>query len=257
MDFENKTILITGASTGIGKGLAAALSKINCNLVLAARRVELIQEIIDNLSPQSKAQFLAIKCDVSKKNEVADAYRKIIENFGNIDIAILNAGYAERMTAENYDSKIAEVTFGANIFGIIYWVEQLLPEFIKRKSGIIAGVSTLADNKGYSKSGFYSASKAAATIYLEGLSADLRKYNIKVVTIKPGFVRTPMTDKNEFNMPLMMEPEKASKIIINGIEKEKRLIQFPWQMVILSKLINLIPNRIFEILEARNLKKYA
>jgi short-subunit dehydrogenase len=114
----------------------------------------------------------------------------------------------------------------------------------------------LADSKGYSKSGFYSASKAAATIYLEGLSAELRNYNIKVLTVRPGFVRTPMTDKNEFDMPLLMEPEKASNIIISGIKKEKRMIQFPWQLVWATRLIRFVPNWLFERLESKSMKRY-
>ncbi len=200
--------------------------------------------------------ILPIKCDVSKKDEVTSAYKQIIEKFGKIDIAILNAGYSVRMSVKDYNSEAAEKIFGANVFGIIYWVEQLLPEFMKRKEGMIVGVSSLADSKGYSKSGFYSASKAAATIYLEGLRAELRKHHIKVLTVRPGFVRTPMTDKNEFEMPLLMEPEKAVKMIISGIEKEKRMIQFPWQLVLATRLIPFIPNWLFEKLEHLSLKKY-
>ena len=118
------------------------------------------------------------------------------------------------------------------------------------------GVSSLADSKGYSKSGFYSASKAAATIYLEGLRTELIDYNVKVLTVRPGFVKTLMTDKNEFKMPFMMSTEKAAKIIIAGIEKEKRMIQFPWQMVLITRLIPSIPSSLYEKLESLSLKKY-
>ncbi len=251
MKFENKTILITGASSGIGKALALKLAEKKIKLALVARRLELIEEISDKY-----ANVISVKCDVSKKDEVKYAYKKIIEKFGKIDLAILNAGYSVRMRVEEYDSKLAEQIFGANIFGIIYWVEQLIPDFIKNKQGIIVGVSSIADSKGYSKSGFYSASKAAATIYLEGLASELRKYNVKVLTVRPGFVKTPMTDKNEFDMPLIMPPEKAANIILNGIKKEKRMIQFPLPLVCLTKLIPLIPNWIFEKFEDLHIKKY-
>jgi short-subunit dehydrogenase len=160
------------------------------------------------------------------------------------------------MSIKDYNSEAAEQIFGSNLFGIIYWVEQLLPDFLNRKDGMIVGVSSLADSKGYSKSGFYSASKAAATIYLEGLAAELRNYNVKVLTVRPGFVKTPMTDKNEFVMPLIMSTEKASKIIIAGIEKEKRMIQFPWQLVWATRLIRFVPNWLFERLEGFSMKKY-
>lgn len=251
MEFENKVVLITGASTGIGRALAEILSKKNVMLALVARRENLLTEI----APGNE-NVMRIKCDVSVKDEVEEAYRNILNKFGKIDIAILNAGFSVRMTAEEYDTEFAEKIYGANVFGIFYWIEQLLPDLIKRRGGTIVGVSSLADTKGFSKSGFYSSSKAAVTIYLEGLSSELRKYNIKVITVRPGFVRTPMTDKNEFEMPLLMEPEKAADIILKGIQKEKRKIQFPWLLVVLTNLIKYIPNSLFEILENRRLKKY-
>jgi len=249
MDFNNKVILITGASSGIGRELAVQLSQMNTKLALVARRKNLLDDLVNE-------NIIAVKCDVSKKEEVESAYKQIIEKFGKIEVAILNAGYSVRMKVEDYNSEFAEQIFGANVFGIIYCVEQLIPEMMERKDGMIVGVSSLADSKGYSKSGFYSASKAAATIYLEGLRSELRKYNIKVLTVRPGFVKTPMTDKNEFDMPLIMSPEKAVKIIINGIEKEKRMIQFPWQLVLATRLVGFVPNWIIERLESKIMRKY-
>jgi short-subunit dehydrogenase len=250
MNFENKVILITGASTGIGYAIASQLANENVKLALVARRDFLMHEIAGK-----NENIIVLKCDVSKKEEIISAYNMIKEKFGSIDIAILNAGYSVRMKVEEYNSEYAEKIFGANVFGIIYWVEQLLSDFLQRKEGMIVGVSSLADSKGYSKSGFYSASKAAATIYLEGLAAELKKYNIKVITVRPGFVRTPMTNKNEFEMPLMMETEKAAKIILKGLKKEKRMIQFPWPIVLITRLIPLIPNKVYDYLESLKLKR--
>ncbi|TSA30374.1 MAG: SDR family NAD(P)-dependent oxidoreductase [Ignavibacteriales bacterium] len=245
MNFNNKVVLITGASTGIGKAIAQKLMNENCKLVLLSRRTELIEEYL-NQAQLTNNKPLILKCDVSKKEEIVSAYKQIKEKFGKVDIAILNAGIGHHVTVENYNSQFAEETFGTNIFGIVYWVEQLLPEFVKRREGIIVGVSSLADNRGYSGSGFYCASKAAASIYLEGLRVELKPYGIKVITIKPGFVKTPMTDKNEFKMPLLMPAEKAAHIIIDGIKKEKRVIQFPWQMVLISRLVGLLPGSLYE-----------
>lgn len=250
MYFNNKVVLITGASTGIGKALAVKLLEANCKLVLVARRAELIEEYL-NKSPTTNHQSLILKCDVSKKEEVANAYGIIKDKFGKVDLAILNAGIGRRVTVENYDSHFAEETLGANVFGIIYWVEQLLPEFVKKKEGMIVGISSLSDNRGYSGSGFYCASKSAASIYLEGLRVELKRYGVKVITVKPGFVKTPMTDQNEFKMPLLMSAEKAARIIIDGIKKEKRLIQFPWQMVFITKLVGLLPGRLYEWLASK------
>lgn len=257
MNFENKVVLITGASTGIGRAIAVELAKENCNLVLIARRIELLQQLINQslrLRRITNNKFLILKCDVGKKNDVASAYKLIKEKFGGVDVAILNAGAGYNVTIENYNSCFAEEIFGANIFGIIYWVEQLLPDFVKNKDGVLVGVSSLADNRGYSGSGFYCASKAAASVYLESLRIELNQFGVKVITVKPGFVKTPMTDKNKFEMPFLIPSEKAARFIIDGIKKEKRIIQFPWQTVLLSRFVGVIPGLIYEKLAWKFLK---
>jgi short-subunit dehydrogenase len=250
MTFDNNTILITGASTGIGKAIAVQLAKENCNLVLAARRVELLEEFLSK-SQISNHQSLIIKCDVSKKDEVINAFKVAKEKFGKIDIAILNAGVGYNMDVENYTSAYAEEIYGTNLLGIVYWVEQLLPDFLNRKEGMIVGISSLSDSRGYSRSSFYSSSKAAATNYLEGLRVECKPYGIKVITVRPGFVETPMTKKNKFHMPFLITAEKAARIIINGMKKEKRMIQFPWQMVLITRFIGLLPRSIYEFLAVK------
>jgi short-subunit dehydrogenase len=247
MKFENKTILITGASTGIGKAISQKLLHKSCNLVLIARRDSLITDYI-NESSDITAKVKIIKCDVSKKNEVENAYSAAISEFGRIDIAILNSGVGFHVTPSTFNSKYAEDTININFLGVVYWIEQLLPEMMKIKNGIIAPVSSLADNRGYSGSGFYCASKAALSIFLEGLSIDLKKLGIKVITIKPGFVKTPMTDKNKFKMPFIISAERSADYIIKGIEKEKSIIQFPLPTVLGSKIIGLIPNWLYKSL---------
>jgi len=250
MTLSGKTILLTGASTGIGKAIAQNLLKQDCNLILIARRAELIEEYLTE-SPTTNHKALIVRCDVSKKEEVANAYVQIKQKFGGIDIAILNSGIGRTVTVNTFNSKDAEDTFGANVFGIVYWVEQLLPDYLKKKSGVIAAVSSLADNRGFSGSGFYCASKAAATTFLEGLRVELKPHNIKVITIRPGFVRTPMTDQNNFKMPLLVEPEKAAEIILDGIKKEKRVIQFPWQIYLATRLIGALPGTVYEWLAGK------
>ncbi|MEN8192701.1 MAG: SDR family oxidoreductase [Bacteroidota bacterium] len=164
MTFENKTILITGTSTGIGKAISQKLLQKSCNLVLIARRDDLIQEIVDN-SENPLAKVKIIKCDVSNKDDVQIAYHEAIAEFGRIDAAILNSGVGNHVTAETFNSKYAKNTMNINFLGVVYWVEQLLPEMMKRRDGIIAPVSSLADNRGRSGSGFYCESKAALSIF--------------------------------------------------------------------------------------------
>ncbi len=251
MNLRDKIVLITGASSGIGKTLAVELAKEQSKLILVARRTELLEELKNELQ-LTNDQLLILKCDVSKKEEVKTAHESVKQKFGRVDVAILNAGVGYRVTPKNYDSKFAENTFGANVFGIIYWVEQLLPDFLCRQNGTIVGISSLADNRGYSGSGFYCASKSAVTNYLEGLRIELKPHGINVVTVKPGFVKTPMTAQNKFKMPMLMSPEKAALKILTGIKKEKRSIQFPLPMVLLTRIVGLLPGRMYEWLAVKS-----
>ncbi len=241
-----KRILIIGASTGIGKALALKLAEFDCTLHLIARRTELIEQYANG----SKNIFI-YKCDVSDKNEVASTFQKIKDNSSNIDIALLNSGVSVKTEKNDFSSEAAEITFGTNLMGVIYWAELMLPDFIANRKGIFAAVGSLADNRGYSGNGFYSASKAALNLYLESLSVDLKKYDVKIITIKPGFVKTPMTDKNNFKMPFIISADKAAEYIINGIENGKRYIQFPLPTVLLSKLVGALPAFFYEYIASK------
>ena len=245
MKFKNKVVLITGASSGIGFELVKIFAEEKSNLILLARSYDKLLEL---RSDHPNADIEIYKCDVSNKSEVIEVFNKIKLRHDFIDLSILNSAVAYRMKVEDFNSNLAEETINTNFLGMIYCIEQLLPSYLKKKSGIIAGVSSLADNRGYSGSGFYCASKSAVTTYLEGLSVELKKYGVKVITIKPGFVKTPMTDKNEFKMPFLMSSEKAAKIIFDGLTKEKRFIQFPKPTVFGYKIIGLIPDKLYEYL---------
>jgi len=252
MNLQDKVILLTGASSGIGYYLAKLLPKENCSLALIARRKNLLDELADQIDSDKK-RLKTYKCDVSVFDEVTTVYNQIKSDFGKIDIAILNAGVSGRTEINNFSSELAHEILGANIYGITNWVDVLLPDFIKRKEGAIVGTSSMADLMGFPKSGLYNASKAAVSIFLESLRIELKPYNIKVITVRPGFIRTPMTDKNEFSMPLLMDADKAAGIILKGIKKEKRIIQFPLLMAILTGLIRLLPRSLFEYLAGKKL----
>lgn len=244
MNFNNKTILITGASSGIGKALAEKLTGFDCNLVLLSRKIELSAKSAGN--GQIKARIEIIKCDVTQKEEVQNAFKRAENTFGKIDVAILNAGTGFAVTPEAFDSAGAEKIIKTNFLSSVYWAEALLPGFIDRKEGMIVGVSSLADNRAYGTS-FYNPSKAALTIFLEGLRIDMNKYNVKILTVRPGFVKTAMTAGNKYQMPFIISPEKAAGIILKGIEKEKKMIQFPWPTVFLTRLIGMLPLTLFEL----------
>jgi short-subunit dehydrogenase len=254
MNFNNKVILITGASTGIGKEMAKMLAEENCSLALIARRAELLDELVGQIKTKNP-KVKSYVCDVAKSNEVEKIFTEIREHFKKIDIAILNAGVGSKLSAKDYTYENAKKTFDNNVLGIVNCVENLLPDFISCKEGMIVGVSSLADSRGWQGSGFYCASKAAVTILMENLKIELKPYNIKVINVKPGFVDTPMTAKNKFPMPFLMSAEKAAKIIIGGIKKEKRIIQFPLPTVLGAKLMRIVPDLLFEYISRKNPSK--
>lgn len=244
MKLDTKIILLTGASSGIGKALTEELTNHKCKIVALARNMEVLQE----LEKKYPERVFAYKCDVTKFEEIESVYSDVKKNIGIPDIVILNAGISNKSNIEDYNSKEAINLVNTNFSSNLIWMENILPDFIKRKSGLIAAVSSLADNRAYSLSSVYSATKSALTYYLEGISIEAKKHNIKVCTIRPGFIKSQITDKNNFRMPFLMESDKAAKIIIKGLIKEKRYIQFPFKMVLLTRMIGLIPNSLFEFL---------
>jgi short-subunit dehydrogenase len=252
MKFTDKVVVITGASSGIGNKLAELLAGEKARLALLARRFDLVNELREKLSPST--DVISIKCDVKNKNEVKDAFKKIREHFGKIDVLLMSAGIGNRYDIDKFSSANAEETFGVNLFGMVYCIEEVLPGFLARKEGMIVGVSSIADVRGFPRSAFYSSSKAAATILLESLRIELKKYNVRVITIRPGWVDTPMIKKNEFKMYFILNVEKAARIIIRGIKKEKRIIQFPFPIVFGSKLIKILPDFLFDYFASKHLE---
>jgi short-subunit dehydrogenase len=250
MELQGKAIILTGASSGIGFEVAKLLARERLKLALLARRENILRELADELK-NSGSEILPIKCDVSKKAQSKKAYLEVKSHFGQVDIAILNSALSHRTGVEDYDVEVAKEIFEVNVFGILNFIGELLPDFKQRRSGVIVGVSSLSDCRGFPRSGSYNASKAAVTSLLESLRVELKKYNIKVVTVKPGFVQTPMTDGNRYHMPFIMTADKAARIIINGLKKEKRVIQFPLPTAMGSWLLRSMPNFLFEMIAGR------
>ena len=250
MKFQDKVIIITGASSGIGAELARQLSKYDCKLALLARRESLLSQLQDEIK-QHNNNVVSIKCDVSNRRDVIAAIKKAINAFGKIDIAILNAGVNIRTRIGEFDSLAAKETFNVNVVGMMHFFEELIPKF-RNYGGMFIGISSLADGRGFPLSGLYCSSKAAVTLFLESQRIELKPLNIKVITVKPGFIKTPMTDPNKFKMPFLMDVKKAAKIILKGIEKEKRTIQFPWQTVLGAKLLRVMPDPLFEMIAEKH-----
>lgn len=253
MYLSNKTILLTGASSGIGYELAKQLAAENCNLILLARRIELLNSLANQLKGGTNF-ILTFQCDIRDKHQVQKVFNELRGKDININIAILNSGVGNKSSVKNLNSDYADEIFQVNVLGMIYCVEELLKDFLPRKSGMIVGVSSIADVRGFPTNGFYCASKAAASTFLESIRGELKSHNVKVINVRPGFVSTSMVLKNKFKMPFLISAEKAAYIIISGIKKEKQIIQFPLGTVLGAKLIKLLPNFIFDSIFSNRLR---
>ena len=228
--------IITGASSGIGAAMARELSRRGYAVVLLARRADLLDALARELPGA-----LAIPCDVTDAAAVRDA----VVRAGEIDVAIANAGvgltgWAAKSIAD------AEMMMRVNYFGMLHLFDAVIPRMIERKSGRFVGVASLAGLRGLPTATGYSASKAAMQAFLEGARIELKRFGIKVITVNPGFIDTPMTKKNTFRMPFLMTADRAAKIIVDGIERGSRVVEFPRIMSMLTRLARHMPNAVYE-----------
>lgn len=235
-----KKVFITGASKGIGKALAFELAKRKSHLFLTARNTEELKTISSEISKFGvKVNFA--KCDVTNQDDVRIAITQANDFLEGIDLAILNAGIDGANWFADFNIDLSRKIFDVNVFGVLNCIDYLVPIMKAQAYGSIAGVSSLADVRGMPGSGSYNASKSALSQLLAAARVELSKHNIKVINIRPGFIDTDMTAKNDFPMPFLMNSEKAAIIIANGLEKSKKVISFPFIMSSLTAILRLMP----------------
>jgi NADP-dependent 3-hydroxy acid dehydrogenase YdfG len=190
--WQNKTVLITGASSGIGRGLALEISRRGARIGLVARRAESLKELVDEIGA-TNGQALALPADVLDSDSLRSAADDLRSAFGPIDILIANAGVAATIDgAELKGSAVAEVV-NVNLVGAANSVEAVLPGMLERAAGQLVAISSLAAYRGLPKSAAYCASKAGVSAFFESLRLDLQPRGIDVTIIHPGFIKTPLT----------------------------------------------------------------
>lgn len=236
--FSDKTIWITGASAGIGKALAISLSRFNTQLILSSRNEEKLQAVAAQCQHDN---ILIAPGDLSKKQDNLSITDSINKRFGKLDIALFNAGTCEYVDVQNFDSALFERVFHANYFSMIYGIEAALPIIRESASPQIIGMSSTAYFVGLPRSEAYGASKAAIAHTLNALRISLLAEKIPVSVICPGFVETPLTDKNDFPMPGKISAEKAADYIVKGIAKQQEEIHFPKVFSFIMKIIANLP----------------
>ncbi|MBN1449256.1 MAG: SDR family NAD(P)-dependent oxidoreductase [Bacteroidetes bacterium] len=242
---KDRNIVLFGCSRGIGRALAREYARQGAQLVLLSRDVDAICDLSREIT-RTGTQSWYRRCDVSVQEDVRQAVAYACKCFGRIDVAVINAGIGSPEWMKDFRAEEFRRVLETNTFGIAHVLEELIPILRRQGYGVIAGVSSIADIRGFPGSAAYSSSKAAASRLLEAARVELHAFGIRVLTVRPGFVRTDMTAKNEFPMPFMISAERAARIIARGITRRKRIIHFPWPMVLLSRVVRLLPNAVFE-----------
>lgn len=247
---KKKTVLITGASRGIGKALAKEFAAQGDRIILMATNIQLLQSLCAEIQ-NTGAEVSWRQSDVRDIQAMKESMDAVYALYGSIDIAILNAGVARRSSFANFQREDFDTVFEVNLHGVLNGMEALIPIMKEQGYGTIAGVSSLADARALPGNSAYVASKAALSHLLEAAAIELQAYNIHVLRIRPGFVYSDMTSGNRYPMPFVMSAEGAARIIYKGIIRNRSCIDFPFPMTLLSVVGKILPSwlwrRVFRI----------
>ena len=231
-------VFITGASSGIGQALAEHYAKEGAIIGLAARRQDRLNTLQDSLTTETIIYAL----DVRDAGALEAAALDFIARFGAPDIVIANAGVSAGTLTENKeDIDTFKGVIDINLLGMVHTFQPFIASMKHAGKGSLVGIASVAGIRGLPGAGAYSASKAAVISYLESLRIELSLDGINVTTIAPGYIKTPMTDINEYPMPFLMASEVAAKKFASAIAKNKRFIVIPWQMGWVARFMRFLP----------------
>jgi short-subunit dehydrogenase len=249
--WTNKVVMITGASSGIGRGIALEVAARGANLGLLARRDDLLNEVVAEAEARN-VKAVAASADVRDAAAVRAAADRFRNELGPIDILIANAGIGTADHAVQLKPEHAATVIGINVLGAVNSVAAVAAEMVARGQGRLVAISSLAAYRGVAKSAAYCASKAAVSSYFESVRIDLRHSGVGVTIIHPGFIKTDLTAGREAKMPYLMELDDAVKKIVWAIEKEKTTYAFPWQLATIVRAGLLMPTAMYDWIAARN-----
>lgn len=247
--FENA--YITGASSGIGRALALELARRGTRVVVVARRFERLEQLVNEIRAAG-GRADAETLDVREPELVFESVARWDLEVGGLDLVIANAGVGSVVSASYLAwgdvANLLAVNVGGAFATLIAGKDAMLP----RRRGTLVGISSLAGVRALPGSGAYSASKAALSTFLETLELDLRASGLAVVDVQPGFVKSEMTDRNDFDMPFLMEVEEAARLCVDRIEARASVVSFPWQLSWpLKALGQFLPRSLWRAVAAR------
>ena len=250
MTEKQKKIWITGASSGIGNAVALKFSHEGWKVAVSARRKELLDELAKN------PNIVSFPLDVTNRNQINEVFKNILSEFSDLDICLFSSGTYEPKDELNIDPDKIKNVINVNFLGVIDCVKSVEEYFKGRKSGHISIVSSIAGYRGLPNSSGYGPSKAALTNFSESIYFDFKKYGVRVSIVSPGFIKTPLTYKNEFPMPFLKTPEYAAEKIYNGLVKSNSFeVHFPKGLTVTLKFLRILPYRLYLFLVDKLVKR--
>lgn len=248
-------VLITGASSGIGQALALHYAQQGARLALVARRSEAMQSWLDAhaIPPENYAIYCA---DVADVQHLASLAQACIARQGLPDVVIANAGISIGVdTSVSDDLAVMARVLATNVMGVAATFGPFIAPMVARGSGTLVGIGSVAGVRGLPGHGAYCASKAAVISYCESLRGELRQSGVKVLTLCPGYIATPLTQNNQYTMPFLMQPETFAQKAAQAIAAGSSYRVIPWQMGVVAKLLRVLPNALFDRLFAGRPRK--
>ena len=245
-----KKIWITGASSGIGKALAIKFANEGWQVAASARREKLLKDL-----NEQNSNIHSFPLDVKNETETKNTFQNIIKEFDNVDIAVFCTGmHAPDSEIKLNSEKIREI-METNFFGTLNCIMAVNNYFRDKKRGHISIVSSVAGYRGLPAASGYCASKSALTSLAESLYFDFKRHNVRVSLVSPGFIKTPMTDKNKFPMPMIKSPEFAAEKMFIGLTKKNAFeIHFPIAFTMMMKLLKIMPNWLYFLLVKKGMR---
>ena len=239
-------VFITGASSGIGQALALRFHQAGYRLALAARRTEEVNSWASSMNICASS-YEIYSADVAETDSIVAAGQACIASQGVPDVVIANAGISIGMdSAMRQDLDVMSRTFATNNIGVAATFHPFITAMAQRGSGALVGIGSVAGIRGLPGHGAYCASKAAVIAYCESLRGELKASGVKVVTICPGYIDTPLTQKNSYAMPFLMQPDAFADQAFAAIQAGSSYRVIPWQMGVVAKLLRVLPNALFD-----------
>lgn len=243
--YEKKNVWIIGASTGIGKSLALRWLNYGHSVTLSSRSVKQLEELKAGLTSSQQEFCQLVPVDVTDSASIRSAYDEVFAWKGLPDIMLYNAGTHQHMPVNEFNADVSRSIIETNLIGAVHFTDAVLPDILKNRRGHLVFTGSLAGYRGLPFAAAYGAGKAGLINFVESIRFELEKHGVTVTLINPGFVKTPMTDRNPFEMPELITSEEAATYIIEGLKKGKKEIHFPPKFSWIMKFLRILPYSIY------------